>query len=51
MEKGGEGFSAKDRIGQLALRNLDIADTRAKIQVYRSAGVIAGNASLTDLLE
>jgi argininosuccinate synthase len=51
MEKGGEGFSAHDRIGQLALRNLDIADTRHKIQVYRDVGVIKGNASITDLLE
>lgn len=51
MERGGEGFSAHDRIGQLALRNLDIADTRAKIQVYRKAGVIGTNASITDLLE
>jgi argininosuccinate synthase len=51
MEKGGEGFCANDRIGQLALRNLDIADTRQKIQVYRDAGVISSNASITDLLE
>lgn len=51
MERGGEGFSAHDRIGQLALRNLDIADTRGKIQVYRDAGVIVSNASITDLLE
>jgi argininosuccinate synthase len=51
MEKGGEGFSAHDRIGQLALRNLDIADTRQKIQVYRDAGVLTSNASITDLLE
>jgi len=51
MERGGEGFSAHDRIGQLALRNLDIADTRGKIQVYRDAGVIVSNSSITDLLE
>jgi argininosuccinate synthase len=51
MERGGEGFSAHDRIGQLALRNLDIADTRGKIQVYRDAGVIVSNASITDLLD
>jgi argininosuccinate synthase len=51
MEKGGEGFSAHDRIGQLALRNLDIADTRQKIQIYRDAGILQPNASLTDLLE
>jgi argininosuccinate synthase len=51
MERGGEGFSASDRIGQLALRNLDIADTRQKIQVYRDAGVIASNAPITNLLD
>jgi argininosuccinate synthase len=51
MERGGEGFTAHDRIGQLALRNLDIADTRGKIQVYRDAGVIVSNSSITDLLE
>jgi argininosuccinate synthase len=51
MEKGGEGFTAHDRIGQLSLRNLDIADTRAKFDVYRKAGVISGAASLTELLD
>ena len=51
MERGGEGFTAHDRIGQLALRNLDIADTRGKIQVYRDAGIIVSNSSITDLLE
>jgi argininosuccinate synthase len=51
MERGGEGFTAHDRIGQLSLRNLDIADTRAKFGVYRGAGVIAGGSSLTELLD
>ena len=51
MERGGEGFTAHDRIGQLSLRNLDIADTRAKFDVYRKAGVISGKASLTELLD
>jgi argininosuccinate synthase len=51
MERGGEGFSATDRIGQLSMRNLDIADTRAKFDVYRKAGVISGSSSLTDLLD
>jgi argininosuccinate synthase len=51
MEKGGEGFSAHDRIGQLALRNLDITDTRQKIQIYRDVGILKANASITDLLE
>ena len=51
MERGGEGFTAHDRIGQLSLRNLDSADTRAKFEVYRKAGVISGKASLTELLD
>ncbi len=51
MERGGEGFSAHDRIGQLSLRNLDIADTRTKFGIYRSAGVISGPSSLTELLD
>ena len=51
MERGGEGFSATDRIGQLSLRNLDIADTRTKFSVYRSAGVISSASSLTELLD
>jgi argininosuccinate synthase len=47
MEKGGEGFSAADRIGQLSLRNLDIADTRGKLQVYRDAGVLGSSSVAT----
>ena len=31
-------FGPTDRIGQLAMRNLDIADTRAKLELYRSQG-------------
>src|SRR5438552_11709985 len=34
MEKGESTFSPQDRIGQLTMRNLDIADTRAKLLVY-----------------
>ena len=41
MERGGEGFSAEDRIGQLALRNLDIFDTREKLSLYSSLGLNA----------
>ncbi|GAB4396640.1 MAG: argininosuccinate synthase [Rhodoferax sp.] len=33
-------FSPADRIGQLTLRNLDIADTRAKLGVYAKAGLL-----------
>ena len=41
MEKGkDEFFSPADRIGQLTMRNLDIADTRDKLRVYGEAGLL-----------
>jgi argininosuccinate synthase len=40
MEKRAGAFSAADRIGQLTMRNLDIADTREKLRVYGSAGLL-----------
>ena len=40
MEKGEEFFTPKDRIGQLTMRNLDIADTRDKLRVYGEAGLL-----------
>jgi argininosuccinate synthase len=33
-------FSPLDRIGQLTMRNLDITDTRAKLQVYSNVGML-----------
>ena len=33
-------FGPLDRIGQLTMRNLDIDDTRAKLDVYRAAGTL-----------
>jgi len=41
MEKGEEFFTANDRIGQLTMRNLDIADTRDKLMTYAKAGLLA----------
>jgi len=41
MEKGESAFSPQDRIGQLTMRNLDIADSREKLMVYLKAGVLA----------
>jgi argininosuccinate synthase len=35
-----EAFSPVDRIGQLAMRNLDIQDSRDKIGVYAAVGVL-----------
>ena len=40
MEKGASAFSPADRIGQLTMRNLDIADTREKLIVYSKAGLL-----------
>jgi argininosuccinate synthase len=41
MEKGDEVFfSPADRIGQLTMRNLDVADTRDKLGVYGEAGLL-----------
>lgn len=34
-------FSPADRIGQLTMRNLDIADTRAKLGIYAKTGQIS----------
>jgi argininosuccinate synthase len=37
-------FGPHDRIGQLTMRNLDIEDTRQKLDVYRSAGTLTRGA-------
>jgi argininosuccinate synthase len=41
MEKGEAFFSPQDRIGQLTMRNLDIADTRDKLLAYVKTGLLA----------
>jgi argininosuccinate synthase len=41
MEKGESAFSPQDRIGQLTMRNLDIADTRDKLLEYVKTGLLA----------
>ncbi|MEO8162533.1 MAG: argininosuccinate synthase, partial [Ilumatobacteraceae bacterium] len=41
-------FGPLDRIGQLTMRNLDIQDTRAKIDEYRRAGTL-GDGGLLEL--
>jgi argininosuccinate synthase len=48
MEKGDSAFTPQDRIGQLTMRNLDIADTREKLLFYMKSGVLeaAGGAAL-----
>ena len=40
MEKGESVFSPQDRIGQLTMRNLDIADTRDKLLTYVKTGLL-----------
>ena len=42
----GAAFGPLDRIGQLTMRNLDIQDTRAKIDEYRSAGTLGAGGLL-----
>ncbi|HEY0208211.1 argininosuccinate synthase [Acerihabitans sp.] len=43
MEKGDSVFSPEDRIGQLTMRNLDIADTREKLIDYMSTGLLSAS--------
>jgi len=51
MEKGEGEFTPQDRIGQLTMRNLDITDTRDKIDIYTKAGLLApgGPTALPEL--
>ncbi|WP_239372890.1 argininosuccinate synthase [Snodgrassella gandavensis] len=44
MEKvDNTAFSPADRIGQLTMRNLDIADTRNKLGIYTQSGLLSVN--------
>ncbi|MGZ5818743.1 MAG: argininosuccinate synthase [Burkholderiaceae bacterium] len=47
MEKGEGSFSPQDRIGQLTMRNLDIADTRDKLGIYGKAGLLTANSAVS----
>ena len=43
MERVGDAaFGPEDRIGQLTMRNLDIADSRARLEQYAQIGVVGG---------
>ena len=45
-------FGPVDRIGQLTMRNLDIADTRTRLEQYSSLGIVGGQvADLVGQLE
>ncbi len=47
MERAeGAAFGPLDRIGQLTMRNLDIADTRAKLSQYRASGTLGPSSEL-----
>ncbi|HEV8500151.1 MAG TPA: argininosuccinate synthase [Casimicrobiaceae bacterium] len=45
MEKGDSAFTPQDRIGQLTMRNLDIADTRDKLATYVRTGLLEPSAA------
>ena len=49
MEKVEGAFTPLDRIGQLTMRNLDIADTREKLGIYAGTGLLAAGGA-ADLL-
>src|SRR3954465_12772058 len=53
MEKGEAFFTPQDRIGQLTMRNMDIADTHDKLFTYSKAGLLSsrGGSALPELLE
>ncbi|MFM8516334.1 MAG: argininosuccinate synthase [Nevskiaceae bacterium] len=49
MESGQGLFTAQDRIGQLTMRNMDIADTRDKLDLYVGSGLISDETTLPAL--
>jgi argininosuccinate synthase len=44
MEKVEGAFTPADRIGQLTMRNLDIEDTRGKLEVYSRVGLLGAGS-------
>ena len=46
MERVDEAaFGPEDRVGQLTMRNLDIADSRERLTQYTRQGIITGEAA------
>ncbi|QTX05868.1 argininosuccinate synthase [Agromyces archimandritae] len=46
MERVGDAaFGPLDRIGQLTMRNLDIADSRARLEQYAKQGIVGGDTA------
>jgi argininosuccinate synthase len=50
MERSDSAFGPLDRIGQLTMRNLDIDDSRAKLDLYRQVGTL-GRGGILELNE
>jgi argininosuccinate synthase len=46
MERSESAFGPLDRIGQLTMRNLDITDSREKLDVYRGTGTLGAGSEL-----
>jgi argininosuccinate synthase len=46
MERSESAFGPLDRIGQLTMRNLDITDSREKLEVYRGTGTLDEGSEL-----
>ena len=46
MEKVEGAFTPADRIGQLTMRNLDIADTRDKLGIYSRTGLLGADSGI-----
>ena len=51
MEKTAGEFGPADRIGQLTMRNLDISDTKAKLDAYQKQGQISKDVKLIGEIE
>jgi argininosuccinate synthase len=51
MESGKGEFAPIDRIGQLTMRNLDIADSRDKLLLYAKSGLLGSASEAMGLLE
>lgn len=49
MESGQGLFTAQDRIGQLTMRNMDIVDTREKLDLYVDSGFISNETTMPAL--
>ncbi len=45
MESGTGSFAPADRIGQLTMRDMDIADTREKLEIYAKTGLLSRSSN------